>query len=617
MPSIDNSRATPVLTLIATILSVATLYFARSILVPLALAVLIAFILSPVVTWLEKIHIGRVVSVVVVSVLFISCTAGLAWIVTHQLLDVADKFPDYKENIKDKLSVVRSMRDGRISKATGTVNELGSEISEAAAPAQPANTPAHSRTRPMSVVVQPQSDPFSMLTSMLGPLLGPIGTGGVVIVFAIFMLINRESLRNRFLRLAGQGHLSSTTLALDEATKRVSRYLLLQSLVNISYGCLVGLGLHLIGVPNPVLWGVLAGLLRYIPYLGPLVGGILPFFLALGAFDDWKRPLIVLAMFVVLELSTANFVEPMLYGSQTGITSIAILIAAIFWTVVWGPVGLLLSTPLTVCLVAFGKHIPKLEFLTVLFGDETILPPDAKIYQRLLASDPEEARQIAEAHIKESSIEDLYESVLIPVLILARRDRDRSRIDESQLAYLYRNTRELVEELGDELTAATAESTGESEKGRKLERPASDTAEYEAVVIPAQDEGDEIVGIMLAQFASKNGCKMKVFAADRTADFEKSAANRAALVVCVSALPPCSLSRTRSLFARLKETYGSANILVGLWNFTGAAPKAAERIGASNGDKVVTTLSETMNEINALCDHSSEEPAATYSDSPR
>ena len=616
MASFDTSRTTPVLTLIATILSVATLYFARSILVPLALAVLIAFILSPVVTWLEKIHIGRVVAVGVVSVLFISSTAALAWVVTHQLLDVADKIPDYKENIKDKLSVVRSMRDGRISKATGTVNELGSEISAAAAPAQPANSAAHQRSRPMPVVVQTQSDPFSMLTSLLGPLLGPVGTGGVVVVFAIFMLINRESLRNRLLRLAGQGHLSSTTRALDDATKRVSRYLLLQSLVNVSYGCLVGLGLHFIGVPNPVLWGVLAGLFRYIPYLGPLVGGILPLLLALGAFDDWKRPLLVLAMFVVLELSTANFVEPMLYGSQTGITSLAILIAAIFWTVVWGPVGLLLSTPLTVCLVAFGKHTPKLEFLTVLFGDETVLPQDAKIYQRLLASDPEEAREIAEAHVKESSIEDLYESVLIPMLILAKHDRDRRHIDESQLAYLYQNTRELVEELGDEFASATADSANESEPKKKPERVAASTAAYEALVVPAQDEGDEIVGIMLAQFASKAGYRTKVLAADGTSGFEKGAVNRSPLVVCISALPPCSLSRTRSLFEKLKESHGRANIIVGLWNFTGAAPKAAERIGARNGDKVVTTLSETMKEIGAIRDHSSE-AAEAYSDSPR
>jgi hypothetical protein len=468
----------------------------------------------------------------------------------------------------------------------------------------------------MPVVVQTQSDPFSMLTNMLGPLLGPIGTGGVVVVFAIFMLINRESLRNRLLRLAGQGHLSSTTRALDDATKRVSRYLLLQSLVNVAYGSLVGLGLHLIGVPNPVLWGVLAGLFRYIPYLGPLVGGLLPLLLALGAFDDWKRPLLVLAMFVLLELSTANFVEPMLYGSQTGITSLAILIAAIFWTVVWGPVGLLLSTPLTVCLVAFGKHTPKLEFLTVLFGDETVLPQDAKIYQRLLASDPEEAREIAEAHVKESSIEDLYESVLIPMLILAKHDRDRRHIDENQLAYLYQNTRELVEELGDEFASVTADSAGQPEPRKKPDLAAGRPAAYEALVVPAQDEGDEIVGMMLAQFASKAGHRMKVLAADRISELEKSAANRSPFVVCISALPPCSLSRTRSLFEKLKQSHGEANILVGLWNFTGAAPKAAERIGARNGDKVVTTLSETMKEIDGIRAHSSE-AAEAYSDSPR
>jgi hypothetical protein len=468
----------------------------------------------------------------------------------------------------------------------------------------------------MPVVVQTQSDPFSMLTSMLGPLLGPIGTGGVVVVFAIFMLINRESLRNRLLRLAGQGHLSSTTRALDDATKRVSRYLLLQSLVNVAYGCLVGLGLHFIGVPNPVLWGVLAGLFRYIPYLGPLVGGVLPLLLALGAFDDWKRPLLVLAMFVVLELSTANFVEPMLYGSQTGITSLAILIAAIFWTVVWGPVGLLLSTPLTVCLVAFGKHTPKLEFLTVLFGDETVLPQDAKIYQRLLASDPEEAREIAAAHVKESSIEDLYESVLIPMLILAKHDRDRRHIDESQLAYLYQNTRELVEELGDEFASATADSANDSEPKKKPDLGARRTAAYEALVVPAQDEGDEIVGMMLAQFASKAGHRMKVLAADRITELEIGSANHSPFVVCISALPPCSLSRTRSLFEKLKQSHGEANILVGLWNFTGAAPKAGERIGARNGDKVVTTLSETMKEIDAFRDRYSE-ATETYSDSPR
>jgi hypothetical protein len=233
-----------------------------------------------------------------------------------------------------------------------------------------------------------------------------------------------------------------------------------------------------------------------------------------------------------------------------------------------------------------------------------------------LASDPEEAREIAAAHVKESSIEDLYESVLIPMLILAKHDRDRRHIDESQLAYLYQNTRELVEELGDEFASATADSANDSEPKKKPDLGARRTAAYEALVVPAQDEGDEIVGMMLAQFASKAGHRMKVLAADRITELEIGSANHSPFVVCISALPPCSLSRTRSLFEKLKQSHGEANILVGLWNFTGAAPKAGERIGARNGDKVVTTLSETMKEIDAFRDRYSE-ATETYSDSPR
>jgi len=595
MASLDSSRATPLITLIAIILSVAALYFARAVLVPLALAVLIAFILSPVVTWLEKLHVGRVLSVAIVSMLFIAGSAAMAWVVTHQLLDVTDKFPDYRQNIQNKLAVIRSMKDGRISRATGTVSELGSEISAAAA-SQPSGKPiAHANPRPLPVVVQAQSNPFSLLTSWLGPLLGPIGTGGVVVVFAIFMLMNRKSLRNRLLRLAGRGHLGSTTRALDEATRRVSRYLLLQSVVNVCYGCLVGFGLHLIGVPNPALWGVLAGLLRYVPYLGPLIGGALPLLLALGAFDDWKRPLFVLAMFVVLDVVTANFVEPMLYGSHTGITSLAILIAAIFWTVVWGPVGLLLSTPLTVCLVAFGKHAPQLQFLTILFGDETVLSPEAQIYQRLLASDPDEARQIAEAYVRENSVDALYESVLIPVLLLAKRDGDRRHLDPSEMNYLYQNLRDLVEDVGDRFLSEDPGSGNESERCAKRSK-------NEVVVISAQDEGDEIVGVMLAQLAAWN-YRIRVLSAGRISDLEHEFRDGTPFAVCISAVPPCALSHIRSLFQDLKAKHPDISILIGLWRFAGVAQRAAERIGLSADDKIVTTLPEITQHIGILCEH--------------
>ena len=285
------------------------------------------------------------------------------------------------------------------------------------------------------------------LRALATPFLAPLGLTGIVIIFTIFMLIKREDLRNRLLRLVGLGQINIMTQALDDAAQRVSRYLLMQFLVNAGFGALFGTGLYFIGVPNPALWGVLAGLLRIVPYVGTMVAAALPIILSLAVFDGWLPPLLVFVLFAGLELIIGNFVEPWLYGAHTGISSLALLVTTVFWTVLWGPAGLILSTPLTVCVVVLGRYFPQLSFLHILLGDDIVLEAEAQLYQRLLARDQAEARGIVDAFLKEGSLIELYDSVLIPALSLAEQDRHNGMIDATREEFLFLSINEMIAEL--------------------------------------------------------------------------------------------------------------------------------------------------------------------------
>ena len=281
-----------------------------------------------------------------------------------------------------------------------------------------------------------------------GSVFQPLATSFIVLIFVIFILLGREDLRDRMLRLAGSSRLYITTQALDDAARRVSRYLLRQFAVNAVYGALVGLGLFLIGVPHPLVWAVLATLLRFIPYVGPWIAAAGPMLLAIGVAPGWGRFAWTLGLYSVLELVTANFVEPLLYGSSTGISAIAILVAAVFWTWLWGPIGLLLSTPLTVCVVVIGRYVPHLEFLGILFGDEPALSPAQRFYQRMIAMDAEDAAELVEQLLKDQSVIDVYDNVIIPAMSLAEEGRHAGFLDSATEAYFLDNTRELVDEIG-------------------------------------------------------------------------------------------------------------------------------------------------------------------------
>jgi predicted PurR-regulated permease PerM len=611
-----NHGESHLLVLVSAVVIIATLYFAKAVLVPFALAILFTFILTPPVSWLERIRVPRFLAVLLMVLLALGAVGSLGWVVTNQLAIATSHWSEYRSNIKDKIDSIRKSRPQSLNNAAQAVQEISTDLNAAtpAAPVAPAGRAAAGKipgaatataAKPIPVeIVSPQSTILESVPTFLGP----IGTAGIVLVFTIFMLLQREDLRNRFIRLAGDGRLSVMTHAMEEAGERVSHYLFLQSMVNASYGLIIGFSLYLMHVPNAVLFGVIAGVLRFLPYIGPPMGALLPVMLSLAVFNDWTRPLMVLGIYVVVEIVVANFVEPMLYGTKTGISSLAVLVAAVFWTFIWGPIGLVLSTPLTVCLVVMGRHLPSLRFLNVLLGDEPVLSPEVHYYQRLLATDFDEARQVLKGHLKEKSLEELYDSVLIPALTMAEQDRHRNELDEETATFIYQSTREFLDELsaksGDDPPAASGSgATPVLQKGARV------------ICVPASGDADEIAGVMLAQLLSAAGHDAKCISIGTVEEMMAQVARAQCSIVCVSAIPPIAVTHARAIYARLREQFPSQAIIVGLWNYSGDIARSASRIDTPERVHVLTMLAEVVLQvkIQAELDAASPEQARRVS----
>lgn len=586
---------------IAVALTIAMLYFGRQIFIPVALALVLSFILSPFVDLLERGHLGRVPAVLIVLALGFALTVGVGWEVAGQLLEITSHVGAYKSNLEDKIQALHSPKKGAFGQATDTVRQLNKELAvvptEAAARSANSSSSAARPPHPIPVqVTAPPSDFVQDLRTLAGPLAGPMETTGIVVIFAAFMLIKREDLRNRVIRLGGQGQLTVMTQALDDASRRLSRYLLLQFLVNAGYGTLFGIGLYVIRVPHPLLWGALAALLRFVPYVGGLIAAAFPLALASAVFPGWKQALLIVGLFAVLELIVANIIEPWLYGAHTGISSLAILVAAVFWTTIWGPVGLILSTPLTVCLMLVGRYVPRLSFLEVLLGDAPVLSPQELFYQRLLAMDQDEARNIAETELDDKSLEGLYETVLIPALRLAEEDRHSDALGDRTCEFIYQSTRELIDDLEDRVSR---QSFAEENIGTSTSPFGTGFGRTDIVCIPASDEADELVGMMFAQVLRQAGYSATYLAIGTVNDMLEQVAQRGFRFVCVSALPPFAVGQARSLCKRVRAKFPRTPILVGLWAFSGGVPKAGERAGAC-ADAVATTLAEAVLQIRRL-----------------
>jgi predicted PurR-regulated permease PerM len=612
---------------VVAVVVVGTLYFARVVLIPFTLAVLITFILTPVAKLLERMHFGRMFSTLIVVVLSFIVVGAVGWTVSQQFAQVMNQLPDYRSNIHAKLEALHLSKSTALNNASDTMNEISKDL--AAPPAGSSASGTHSaaapsRQRPMQVeVVKSPALPLDSLESVLGI----IGTFGIVVVLTFFMLVRRENFRNRLISLGGHRSLHVMTQAIDDATARVSRYLRLQLLVNICYGALIGTCLHFIGIPGALLWGVLVGLLRFLPYIGPPIGGILPLLLSFAIFDGWIKPLETFGLFVVTEILVSNFVEPALYGAYTGLSSMAILLAAIFWTAIWGPIGLVLSTPLTVCLVVIGRHVPRLRFLNVLLGDEPVLTADARYYQRLLAMDHEEAKRVLENFLEKKPLEDLYDSVLIPALSLAERDRHHERLDKVSAEFVISNTRRIIAELFEERRHETHESSPPS---REIPAPPNQPNESESraslpartpianpkiVVVPARDAADEIVAAMLCQLLTRAGYAATCIPLGKPAEMILKSVQSAPDIVCISALPPYAVGHAKSVYAKLCAQLPQTGVLLGVWNYPGDLDRLAARIGLSDDHTIATTLSQALSEIAGrragLASDDSHSPAAS------
>lgn len=578
-------------TLIGAAIIIAGLYFGRDVLIPVALAILLTFLLAPGVLKLRRWGLPRVPAVITIVVFAFSLIGLLGYVVVGQMLQLADSLPSYQRNISHKLSAVNAPEGGLIERTNRMLSELSREL----APKRPLPTNGEDDT-PIPVEVKaPEIGPFETLRTYLSPLVGPLTTAGVVVVLVVFMLFQREDLRDRFIGLVGTHRMNVTTQALDDAARRISRYLLMQFFINVTYGIPIGIGLYLIGVPNAFLWGVLAAVLRFVPFIGPMLAMALPLVLAFAVDPGWNMLLMTGALFLVVELISNNVMEPWLYGASTGISSVAIMVAAIFWATIWGPIGLLMSMPLTVCLAVAGRYVPQLAFLSVLLGNEPVLNPEVRLYQRMLAMDAEEASEVAGDLLGRMPLTQVYDELLIPALSLAETDRHAGLLDEERKRFIIENTRELVDELS-ELDAA---------RNPAPEGEAAEPVQWPSIVcLPARDDSDEVGGLVVQQLIrrrARGAVDVQVLSAAAPLDKHiEEIRRRQPDLVLVSSVPPAAVRNAAYVCKRLRAELPDVRVHVGLWSLQADAARLRTRIPEGFAEAIYTRLEPAVEAIASL-----------------
>jgi len=609
-----QSRLRPlgVLTLLAVGLVVAFLYFAHEVIVPIALAVLLSFLLAPAVRWLRRWHLGRVTAVALTVLIACLVMLGFAAIVVQEISSLAQQLPEYRLNLEAKIRSLPAAipGGGALRRATSMVQELGRELRQSASQ-RPGSTPDRStagastveQTKPVPVEIQrPELEPLQVVQSIVGPLLQPLAMIGLVIVFVIMILLEREDLRDRVLRLAGRRDLHRTTVAMDDAARRISRYLLRQLVVNAGCGLSIGFGLALIGIPNAALWGIFAALLRFLPYLGIVIAAGFPIALAVAVDPGWALLAWVILLFVGTEFVVANLLEPWVFAASTGLSPVALIAGATFWTWLWGPIGLLLSAPLTVCLVVLGRHVPKLEFLGVMLSNEPVLAPDETFYQRLLANDPEEAIEQAEEFMKDQSLAELFDDVALPALVRAQLDSDEGALSPERRLRFKEGIRALLEDVADD---EVADTTAEHSAPPLLPEGT------EIVCIAGRNELDEAAASLLVHLLR---AEHSVEIADAlpaealTSDRYRPTLERAN-VICLSLVSTNSPARARYLIRRLSRRAPRAKVLVGFWRMDPGELAATVAATALSNTAAVTSLREAI--ISLQSDLSTEGEAAS------
>src|ERR1700730_5959227 len=613
-----------VATAILAVIIIAMLYFGREIFVPVALAILLSFVLAPVVGILQRIHVPRGLAVVSVVILAFALIFAMGSLLATQLTQLAGDLPRYQSTISEKIQSFRDTKAGRgtLERASDMLKDLGKEIDKpkdaASARASSAivrsNAPGPQAPVPVEVR-QPDPGALDSLRTLISPLVHPLATTGIIIIFVIFILLQREDLRNRLIRLAGSYDLQRTTAALDDAAGRLSRLFLTQLALNSAFGVVIGIGLWLIGIPSAILWGILAAVLRFVPYIGAVIAAAFPLALAVAVDPGWSMLLWTLALFLTVEPVVGHVIEPMVYGHSTGLSPVAVVASATFWTALWGPIGLVVATPLTVCLVVLGRHVERLEFLDVMFGDRPALSPPEIFYQRMLAGDPTEAAEKAEQFLKERSLSSYYDEVALRGLQLAQADAERGALDHERLTTIRDAVSEFASDLADQddRPPPKVSSTTDLEATSAVETVAEDApyenlpilnkkdlppewqGEYPVLCVAGRSLIDEAAAIMLGQLSTSHGMAARVEAAEALSNaniFRLEITGVA--IVCLIYMDASSPAHMRYSVRRLRRKLPKATIILGCW-MKDMDPGWLEKLGdGAKADLAAASVGEAL-----------------------
>jgi len=573
--------------------AIAVLYLAKVLFLPLAFAILFAFLLAPLVDRLERIRLPRTFATLLVILAFAALLGCAGCTFFIQLVGIANDLPTYRDNIEQKMAAIHQPGNSAYARAQREIERLSDQLGLAnSTPApnlHPGNRPEQKpigTTPEHPVQVKEVSRPTGRL-DQLGGVLEPLMTALLSVVFTFFVLLQR------LIRLSGDRNITVITHAMDDASWRISRYFRLQLLVNAIFGSIISAVLYGIGLPHPLLFGAVAALCRFVPYIGWPVAALLPTVLSLAVFHGWQKSLIIAGTFVCLEIVTGNYAEPRIYGRHTGMSPLAVLVTAAFWTLIWGPVGLVLSVPLTVCLVVIGRHVPSLEFLSVLLGDKPAMETWMCFYQRLLAGDEQEAGEILEASLRSRPLEEVCDSVLIPALAMSEDDRLHSDMEESTVRFIRSTSREFIEELG------FRDNHGTEWPGSEPIAPARHTRspDLKVMCVPVRDEADELTARMLAQVLNNGHTRAFAIAPPRVDEILGAAASERPDIVFLSALPPVRLARCHRIYRTIRARHPQLKIMIGIWNYAEDAAEAARKISGGQESRLWTRLADAVAEV--------------------
>ncbi|HEX3430681.1 MAG TPA: AI-2E family transporter [Rhizomicrobium sp.] len=596
----------------------ATIYLARPVLIPLALAIVLAFALAPIVSTLRRFHVGHAVSVLLTALFAVAVIGVIIIFIGSQLAHLAADLPRYQHTISQKIHALEqsAKSNGAIARASALLENVNNEFSANPPETAPAVkgalhalAPHERELTPVPVVIRPQNaTPLQIIGNIVRPLLEPLATIGIAMIFVVFILLQKEDLRDRFIWMAGAGDLQRAKTALDDGAQRLSRYLLTQTALNTTFGTFIGTGLWLIGVPQPWLWGLVAGILRFIPYVGVPLAAITPLVLSLAVGSGWSMVLWTAALYFILEPIMGQFVEPFAYGQSVGLSPVAVVVAATFWTWAWGPVGLLLSTPLTLCFAVLGRHVERLRFLDVLLGNRPPLAHEESVYLRILSGDPDDAARLAEIYLKDHTLCDYYD-VALKALVLAQGDLESGALDDGRSAEFKLMIHGLIQNLADHEEVVPARGDAASERCPPEKTYTDETLpptwrDRPVLCVAGRGPLDEAAALLLVHLLEKRGIGARMISAEqasaaRIVDLDVTGVR----LICLSYLESTSGAHAHYLMRRLRRRIPDAEAIAGCWGLSDDNSGFLDAFGTTEAE-VVTNFHDAVARIMAAIDSS-------------